>query len=339
MTRNTAGKEPFLPDLCRATAVFFLVLVGELLALVLALAASGPGRFDWMTFGLVSLYVQWIGLMNAAALCLFRRWLVGYVDSVVAAASVAVVIVTTATVSVTARSLAPGLEPFDPAASVTDVVITVIFAGIALRYFYLQHELRLQQQAEMQSRLEALQARIRPHFLFNSINTIAGMIPQDPVSAEDMLEDLASLFRGALATERVVSLAEDIELARSYLHIEQRRLGPRLVVDWQLDSAVEAVRVPVLMLQPLLENAVYHGIQPLAGGGTVTVRSWREGNDVRLDITNPLPDGAAATAGAGHGMALENTRRRLELLHPGRAGLSVDTGGGRYRTSIRLPAA
>jgi two-component system sensor histidine kinase AlgZ len=331
-------REPFLPDLCRVQAVFFLVLVGELLALVIVLLQTGVRHFNWAHLSLLSLYIQWIVLLNGAVLCVARRFLADRSTAHVAVGSFLLILLTTAAVSVPARMLLPVAGGYDVLDSVADILVAAILAGIALRYFFLQYELRLQQQAELQSRLDALQARMRPHFLFNSMNTIAGMIGVDPQLAEEMIEDLAVLFRGAMANERIISLQEDIGFARSYLNIEQRRLGDRLAVDWHLDPGLESVRVPVLLLQPLLENAVYHGIQPMAEGGTIEVLIKLAEQRCHITVSNPVV-GASHTVHleSGQGMALENTRRRLEALYPGKAKMEAGPGGGCYQVDIEIP--
>lgn len=336
MPDSETAKHAFLPDLCRVPAVFFLVLVGELLALVIVLLQQGLRDFSWSHLGIISLYIQWIVLLNGAALCYARRLLLGRPTAQVAAASFAVVMLVTTVVSVTSRALLPGAA-FDPLDSLADVLVAAILAGIALRYFYLQFELRQQQQAELQARLDALQARMRPHFLFNSMNTIAGMIAVDPDAAEEMIEDLACLFRGAMTSDRVVSMEEDIGFARSYMHIEQRRLGDRLRVEWDLPPGLDSVRVPVLLFQPLLENAVYHGVQPLADGGTVRVEVEKWPTSCRIRVINPLVPADAGAAHVGQGMALENTRRRLEALYSSRAKLEAGPRGGDYVAEIELP--
>jgi two-component system sensor histidine kinase AlgZ len=155
---------------------------------------------------------------------------------------------------------------------VRNMIISAIFGGMGLRYFYVQSQWRLKSQAELSSRLQALQARIRPHFFFNSLNTVASLIAIDADKAENMLVDLSSLFRVVLKDQDAqVDLAAEIELGRRYLNIEQERLGDRLKLEWQLPEVIPNIQVPQLLLQPLLENAIYHGIQPLLDGGKIVI--------------------------------------------------------------------
>lgn len=192
----------------------------------------------------------------------------------------------------------------------------VALAGLgfaAVLWSWLDVRARLWQPAHASARLAELQSRIRPHFLFNALNTAIALVRVDPARAEAVLEDLAELFRVALADAGAsVSLAEEIELARRYLAIEQVRFGERLLVAWQIDPRATSARVPPLMLQPLVENAVRHGVEPAAGGGWVRVQATRQRGQVEVLVTNSIGDEAGAP---GSGMALHNLRERLRLLH------------------------
>ncbi|MFO1265646.1 MAG: histidine kinase [Rubrivivax sp.] len=185
------------------------------------------------------------------------------------------------------------------------------FAGVL--WSWLDVRARLWQPAHAHARLAELQSRIRPHFLFNALNTAIALVRTDPAKAEAVLEDLAELFRVALADAGAsVSLAEEIELARRYLAIEQVRFGARLTVLWRIDPRATEARVPPLMLQPLVENAVRHGIEPMPAGGFVRIQATRQRGQVEVVVTNSVGDEAGAP---GNGMALYNLRERLRLLH------------------------
>ncbi|WP_235015357.1 sensor histidine kinase [Oceanicoccus sp. KOV_DT_Chl] len=187
--------------------------------------------------------------------------------------------------------------PVDGGRLLTHILICAVLAGIALRYFYLTQQLRLNQRAELQARIQALQSRIRPHFLFNSMNIIASLIAVDQEAAETAVEDLAGLFRASLAeAETQVTLAEELELCRRYTRIEQLRLGQRLQLDWQVDQVPQQLKIPSLSVQPLLENAIYHGIQQLPAGGTVAIAARYAQGVFTLSITNPSPLNRCARA-------------------------------------------
>jgi len=186
------------------------------------------------------------------------------------------------------------------------------------------------------ARLQALQARIRPHFLFNSINAVLSIVRADPKRAETALEDMADLFRMAMAdSQKMVPLRREIELSRQYLSLEKLRLGERLLEDWTIDATLNDAMVPPLMLQPLLENAVYHGIEPLAEGGLLEVKLLRTGNELHMDVRNPCREQSGMHK--GNKMALDNIRERLDLQFDVEAKYTVEIGSDYYHVHIQLP--
>jgi two-component system, LytTR family, sensor histidine kinase AlgZ len=323
---NAARGGFFIPDLCNVQAVFFLVLVAELLALVLSIGSSGLRRFSWQEFATISLFVQWTVLLSAASLCRLRLWLVRWPRARAAALSYATVLAVTAAVSIAAQWLMGGVLGggnwrLDIWLLLDNLAICAVLAGIALRYLYLTQQLRQRQRAELEARLEALQARIRPHFLFNSMSSIASLIGSDAAAAEAAVEDLASLFRATLSqTSAEVTVAEELDLCRRYLRIEQLRLGPRLQIDWQVAALPETLPIPNLSLQPLLENAIYHGIQIRPAGGTVRIAGEYRDGWVRIEVANPLPDQGNEYR-KGNRMALGNIAHRLQALYGDDAGV------------------
>lgn len=181
---------------------------------------------------------------------------------------------------------------------------------------WLKHRARSVLPAHAAARLAELQARIRPHFLFNTLNTAIALVQVDPPRAERVLEDLAELFRQALAAPQGrTTLADEVALSRRYLDIEQLRFGERLQVRWQLDPAAAAAALPPLILQPLVENAVRHGVEPSAEGGWISVQTQVQGGHLVLTVRNTVPEQGALPFSPGHGMALRNVRQRLQLMH------------------------
>jgi two-component system, LytTR family, sensor histidine kinase AlgZ len=212
--------------------------------------------------------------------------------------------------------------------------LTIVGVGTLLIAFDLRS--RALSPALVEARLQALQARIRPHFLFNSLNAVLSLIRADPRRAEHVLEDLADLFRALMADSRALStFASEVELARQYLAIESVRLGDRLQVEWDVEQMPGEARLPVLVLQPLLENAVYHGIEPSLEPGTVTVRIFRAGNEVHAILSNPLPK--AGEGRHGNRIAVDNIRERLQLFFDAEARMRTREHEGRYEVSIRVP--
>ena len=191
--------------------------------------------------------------------------------------------------------------------------------------------------AATQARLAELQARIRPHFLFNTLNSAIALVRAEPARAESLLEDLSDLFRHALAEQSdAVTLAQEIELAERYLAIEQVRFGNRLKVEWDLDDGVDHALLPPLLLQPLVENAVKHGVEPDPQGGRLRIRTYQRGSMACIDIDNTVPSGPTAPS-AGHGIALANVRDRLRLLHDVHGRFDARPQGKGYRVHIELP--
>ena len=190
------------------------------------------------------------------------------------------------------------------------------------------------------ARLTELQSRIRPHFLFNTLNSAIALVRNDPAQAESLLEDLSDLFRHALMEQgEAVTLGEEIALARRYLHIEQVRFGARLQVQWQLDPRADGARLPPRLRQPLVENAVKHGVEPSAQGGKLRVQTQRRGSRVLVRITNTVPSASerGANSSRGHGIALANVRARLALLHDVQCEFSAGVQDALYQVRITLP--
>jgi two-component system sensor histidine kinase AlgZ len=214
------------------------------------------------------------------------------------------------------------------------LIPAVLIAAALLAYLRLLAKAHSPALAE--ARLQALQARIRPHFLFNSLNAVLALIRRDPQRAERALEDLADLFRTLMSDARqFVRLSEEIALLERYAELEQLRLGERLRITWEIDGAPGDALLPPLVLQPLLENAVYHGVEPGTDAAEVLVRIERRGNRVLVRIDNPYHE--AEVQRAGNRMALENIRERLLLFFDAEARIATQTDGGRYRVEIEIP--
>lgn len=329
-----------VPDLCNAPALGIVVLVAQLLVLVLLFAA---GPLTWERFALTSLFVQWVALASSGALCVTRDRLISMGLMAGALGSFAIVLAVTLLVSlVSDRVLAGALSPADAPIGWerigAQMGVAAIITGMVLRYFYVQEQLREQEQSELESRIQALQSRIRPHFLFNSMNIIASLIPTDPVTAESVVEDLSELFRASLnEAGNQVPIAEELALCERYVRIEGLRLGDRLDIRWDLGDYPRNLKIPLLTLQPLLENAIYHGIQPLPEGGTVLVRLRYDNGLVHVAITNPLPAPEQQRESKGNQMAISNIRSRLNVLYGGAASLEAEASGDEYVTTLRYP--
>jgi two-component system, LytTR family, sensor histidine kinase AlgZ len=343
----------FLPDFCSPRVVLAVVLLAELVAILLALARHEVGDRFWDNLARISLFLLWCTLLSAAVLCVARARLPARGPFAAGIAALALVLACVALVSAGAWWMGrawQGLPALLSAPSagelsaflLVNLLIAAIVTALLLRYFWVTAQWRRKVEEEAQSRVRALQARIRPHFLFNSMNTIAALTRSDPARAEEAVEDLADLFRTSLAdSAATVTLKEELELSRIYQRIEQHRLGDRLAVQWRINALPLRARIPPLSIQPLLENAIYHGIEQRPGGGTVVVegRYDEARRVVELRIENPLGDGPAPDPPReGNRIALENLRQRFELAWGRRASVEAGATEGRYRVTLRFPA-
>jgi len=326
----------FLPDLCHVRAVLTLVIAAELLAICITLLQSSVEAFDWLTLGQNSILLLWIILTSAAALCPLRPWFAKQSSLLAGTASYALVVSIACVFIVVGQYMVQSHLLFDVYAILDHTLIAAILAGVILRYFYIQQQLRNQQQAQLVSNFQALQARIRPHFLFNSMNTIASLIPIDPVTAEKMIVVLSQLLRSSLNDKNLVKLNDEMALCKGYIDMEQLRLGDRLHVNWQLDNIPDHQLAPSLLLQPILENAIYHGIQPRIEGGIITVGLMQSKKRIAIKIQNPVNPHAKKQP--GNGLALDNIRHRLDALYGSEAKMRVTASATHYSVELFIPA-
>jgi two-component system sensor histidine kinase AlgZ len=336
----------FIPDFCAPRMVFAVVLIAELVALTLTLARTEASFLTELAR--ISLFLQWLGLTSAGLLCYLRRWLARLGVAQSSMAVFALMLANTTVVSEVAlwagstlaeSQLTAVLFPRDHwSFLLRNAGIALIVTALLLRYFFVTHQWQKHLRAEAQSRIQALQARIRPHFLFNSMNTIAALTRSDPQRAEEAVEDLADLFRATLRdSHSPLRLKEELELTRIYQRIEALRLGDRLRVTWDVGALPMRAFVPGLTVQPLLENAIYHGIEPLEQGGTVTISGRVAGSEIELVVTNPVAPKRAGDERVGNRLALDNIRQRLALAYGARGSLSVDQQPDRYSVTVRFP--
>ncbi|MBE7374443.1 sensor histidine kinase [Pseudomonas lopnurensis] len=340
---TTVTDDFFVPELCQPEALLGLVLLAELLVLVLVLAEPMQPGFDWMRLALTSLFVQWIVLLSAGTMCLLRPLLARLRASLAGLGCCLLV----AGLTLACTAVADIYELGGPLSRAGEVnlylrhaLISLIMSGLLLRYFYLQSQWRRQEQAELRARIESLQARIRPHFLFNSLNSIASLVASDPAKAEQAVLDLSDLFRASLARPgTLVAWSEELELSRRYLSIEQYRLGERLRMQWRIEGVPEDLPIPQLTLQPLLENALVYGIQPRVEGGVVSVTADYVDGVFHLEVSNPFDETAQTQASRGTRQGLQNIDARLAALFGPQASLSVERRDGCHYTCLRYPCA
>ena len=344
--RRVPRPDTWLPDFCSLPVLFALLIVAELVVLVILLAPLGAGGPPLRRVFVDSAFVQLLAMCCAASLCRLRpviaRLTVARGVALAYGSVVAIVALGSALVYWIDHAASMGLTvPEGNALRFVggSTLIAALVAAAAFRYFYVQAQWQRGVQAHARAQVAALQARIRPHFLFNSMNTIASLIRTRPEDAERAVEDLGELFRATLrGGEGSSTLAAEFELVKRYLAIERLRFGERLAVEWRVDALPGDLAVPPLLLQPLVENAVLHGIQPLAQGGTISIEGVADAKAVRITVRNPRPAEPPRLA-RGNRSAVENIRQRL-FYHYGVAGrLELDEGAGYYAATLTIPTA
>ena len=337
LQEQSAGVYP--PSFCNWRLLLAVMIITELSVVLVGLGRGGLPGWQWL--GMASVYSQWMALFCASGLCVTSGWTSrlsargAWIGSWLMAMWLAMVFSYAGWAAIFVYI--PDMISDTVGLFVLKSVFAVgLVAVVFFRYLEIRARRRLELMAQAEARVQALQARIRPHFLFNSLNTIASLIPDDPASAEAATLDLADIFRGSMRrADQLISLSDELELARQYLDMERRRLGERLEVDWRVDELPAGAAVLPLMLQPLLENAVAHGIQTLQQGGKIAVYGRTEGDQVVITIGNPLaPEGSDTS---GHGMAIRNIRERLSLAFGSRASLLTNHDKEQFYAVLSLP--
>lgn len=342
-TAKPKSDRHFLPDFCDFRVAFVAVVIAELVAVLTSLAPFTEVEQRWRNLTLTTVFVQWVALTSTGLLCALKHLLGRLSLTRALFASWLVLLAVTAAAShgafwldhIDRLNLTVPRERY-PQYMLGNLLICALVGAAALRYLYMQAEWKRNVEAQSEMRVRALQARIRPHFLFNSMNTIASLIREKPKAAEAAVEDLSDLFRASLETgESRIPLRQELEHARRYVHIEQLRLGKRLRVDWRLDQVPGEARMPPLILQPLIENAIYHGVQMLPDGGTIVVSGQLNNKRLSLRISNPIAPGAPE--GAGLHMALDNIGQRLQHAFAGRGRLEQSSRDGEFTVVLTFP--
>jgi two-component system sensor histidine kinase AlgZ len=327
------------PSFCNGRLLLAVVIITEVAVILIGLGSGGLPGWQWLGFATV--YAQWMALFSAAGLCVTSGWTGRMSVRGAWIGSWVIAVVLAAAFSLASWLAASIYQPGRIGDPLGMFVLKSVFSvGLVAVVFFRYLEIRTRWQSELMAqadaRVQALQARIRPHFLFNSLNTIASLIPSDPENAEAATLDLADIFRGSMRrADQLISLADELGLARQYLNMEQRRLGERLEIEWRVEELPPSAAVLPLILQPLLENAVAHGVQPRDDGGKISVYGRSEGDHVVITIGNPLASGSANTG--GQGMAIGNIRERLMLAFGPRASLITHQDDKTFYAVLSLP--
>ena len=340
-------KTEFLPNFCTGEVVFNVVVVAEMLAIVINLIIPRDflGTSAFQDLILISLFIQWVALAGTAVLCYTRKYLNRLPNLRALGMAYLLLLLTTFVISEGAILLLWGVGRIDspqPAWYVSFHILTLtisaIINGLLLRLFLAKHELTQRTLSEARAKLQALQSRIRPHFVFNSMNIIASLTRNEPAKAESAIEDMVDLFRMMLSQdEMLVPVKNEIDVAKKYLALETLRLDNRLTVNWDIGKFPRKAVMPVLTLQPLLENAIRHGIEELAGGGVVNVRLWEENDQIFIRVDNPLPKTRSKQAKSTPGQTLDNIRQRFQSHYGEQASLQSAEQDGHFIVTVVLP--
>ncbi|WP_160319424.1 sensor histidine kinase [Stenotrophomonas koreensis] len=311
---------------------------GEALALLMALAPGIPhDRPVW--FGVNSLIIQWIIFGTLALIHMTHHGLSRLSSTAQMVAILILLLIVTATTLFFFNTILP-VPLIPPGAPLQNLAVAGCGMALLLGLMsigIIENHLRLQRLAlqASQAQLQALQARIRPHFLFNTLNSAVALVRSEPARAENLLIDMADLFRSALSPASTITLAEEIDLCRRYIAIEQARFGDRLQTHWQLPDPLPALAIPPLCLQPLVENAVHHGVERSHGSSLIQIHARLEQDRMVIDIGNPL-HAAGARHHHGHGVGLEAVRARL-AAYSEQARLETWQADGHFHARLQLP--
>ncbi len=343
---GSAQSSYFFSQIGKLHYLLEMFIGGNVLAMVLALAKAQ----SWQALNLADLlqymlYINWVLLCFAALVELFHQHFqrMGIKLALICGFLLlqAIVLVTTTSLNVlTYFGSNLNFQGLSLAVVMNQVGLHLSF-GILLgmfcfRYLYLREQWAQQQHSELNARIQAMQARIHPHFLFNSLNSVISLISIDPDKAEQMLLNLSRLFRASFQELKLVKLQEEIELCQRYLEIEQIRLGERLQVEWKLENKdlYSQVQIPLLTLQPLVENSIFHGVEKILTKSTISILIEILQNQINIIITNPYTQDNK-TLKKGHGIAIENVRQRLEAYYGPTMTFQTFAGGGVFTTVVQ----
>ncbi len=337
----------FLPDFCRGWIIFNVIVMAEMLAIVITLVLPRYiiSPYLLQNLLLISIYVQWIALSGTAILCVTHRYLNKLPK--LHAIGMAYVLLLATTWLVTEATIwllwitdeISSLRPeWYSHLNIVSITISAFVYALLLRYFVAKHELKQVTLSEERTRMQAMLSRIRPHFVFSSMNIIASLTRSDPAKAESAIEDMADLFRMMLNQEEtLVPVKNEIDVAKKYLAIEALRLDNRLRINWDIGKFPRKAVMPVLTLQPLLENAIRHGIEPISAGGTIAVRLWEQGDRIYIKIMNPIPRIRAKRTEDSHSMSLDDIRLRFRNHYGDAAKLEFGREGDQFIVTVILP--
>ena len=331
LTHASAPTPEVLPDFCSGETLLRVLVVAILLAVIILLIRNGAAD-PLADLAPIALFAGWVALSSLLFICLLQHWLQRMSLAWQVLVPTVVPVINTALVHLAAEALFFA----EPETRLRVIAIAGLLSLIAMHYLYVVAAWKEETQRVLAAREQALRARVRPHFLFNSMNSIAELCRSDPAKAEQITLDLADLFRSTFATGPSHTIRRELELVREYLNIEQTRFGDRLAIKWEVpESAALDVVLPALVLQPLVENAIQHGVAPSAAGGRIWVRVRDEGATVRIEIGNTV----GGNSPPGTHTAGEEARARLRQCFGDKVRIAFGRRGDRFEVTIGLPKA
>ncbi len=343
MTNSEQDKtQGMIPNFCLPTRALALLILAQSLALLLTLLMYDQDHSFWSQLGLNSLFIVWNACCCGIVFCAAKDYLNQQNTAVLSVMAISTVVIIIGLNSVAAIVYFYN-NPLDVANNYQswfifrNVAVGLIITLTWLRYLYLRNQVYQSLIAEGEAQFRALQARIQPHFLFNTLNTIASLITIDQERAETTVEHLASVLRANLKPGQLsISLAQEIEISQHYLAIEQQRLGDKCQVKWQIEVDPKQYSIPPFTLQPLVENAVYHGIQRLSSGGEITIEIKPLNHGLFISVENPIPE---TPSKPGNQTAQSNIAQRMAIRYGHSAKMNIEALSKSYRVTLTLPEA
>ncbi|HEA19102.1 MAG TPA: alginate biosynthesis protein [Pseudoalteromonas prydzensis] len=338
MSKSVQTNTLLFAALFKERGVLATLVVAQVIATVLAFAPTTAGD-TWLLLGTISLFLHLTFLSSLTWLYLLRKQLEQMSQALQLSALMLSLLLTTAIFSGLLVEFASDFiaQQNSYAFILRNLLVVFLVTALFIQFLTIHFEKEQQTNALARAELDALQARIRPHFLYNSLNTAAELTHYDPQAAEQAILALAALSQAAMRVGKETALADEITLTQQYIKLESWRFAERLQVNWQLPEQLPAITIPCLTLQPLLENAVCHGVEPALTGAIIYVELHISKHSLVILVENPIS--TQQQKRPGNGMALDNIRQRLDLYYQGRAKLTVTTRGNVFRVKLVLPLA
>lgn len=324
-----------LPHFCQAETLYLTIIASVLLAFLLSFVTPNWHIGFWQHLSFYSLFILWTALTSLAILCLVRQYWRELSLTIFSLIAIATILSVTLAYSLLISFYLS--EQISFWFLLRNLMIALLVSGVFFRFYILRQESLKRIQSEAEARVQALQSRIRPHFLFNSLNMLANLAVTQPEKTENLILDMADIFRASMQrSDILIPFSDEKLLCNQYLGLEKQRLGDKLLYQWHTDTIADNLLVPPLLLQPLIENAVYHGVQARSEGGTIIVKGISYKDYIQLEITNPLSD-QGANLHKGNSLALSNIRQRLEVIYGSKAHLLCHQANGHFICTLKIP--